>query len=83
MHPERRKPTPIQFVKDVVLTVMALFIAPLMGWLLLQAVQIQKEVVAMRLDLSYHITQRQKDMNENSALHHTKKITPCVGCHEK
>lgn len=80
---ERRKPTAIQFIKDVLLSLLALVAAPVLGWLLLCSVQTQKDVVAMRLDLSYHISQRQKDMSENSTLHHTRKITPCVGCHEK
>ena len=80
---ERRKPTALQFVKDVILTLLALVVAPVLGWLLLQAVQTQKDIVAMRLTLEYHIASRLKDTNENSALHHTKKITPCVGCHEK
>ena len=80
---ERRKPTAIQLMKDLVLLLLSLVVAPLLGWLLLQAVQVQKDVVAMRLDLSYHTSMTQKDRSENSSLHHTRKITPCVGCHEK
>ena len=83
MQMERRKPTPIQFIKDVLLSLLALIVAPVLGWLLLQAVQVQKDVVAMRLDLAYHISSRNKDMNENSSLHHRKQIIPCTGCHEK
>lgn len=84
MQTERRRPTYLQWFREI----MTLAVVPLLGWMLLQTVEVQKEIVALRYqvaaiakDVALHNTDSKDDTKECAALHHNNNRLRCNGCH--
>ena len=66
-----------------------LSLIPILAWMLLSIVQIQKEIVALRGDIKevkamvqVHLEQSIAERITNSMLHHLGPAHPCNGCHD-
>jgi hypothetical protein len=66
-----------------------LVVIPILAWMLLSIVQIQKEIVALRGDIKevkamvqVHLEQSIAERITNSMLHHLGPAHPCNGCHD-
>lgn len=92
-HVERRRATPLQWMRDYA----PVGVMGLMGWLLITAVSTQKDIVAtqkdivaLRLqvamvqkDITAHAVDSKDDARKVSETHHSANINPCNGCHTK
>ena len=59
-----------------------------MGWMLLQAVEVQKDIVALRYQvaavdtkITLHSNDAKDDAKSISGMHHTPGMRRCDGCH--
>lgn len=81
---ERRTATILQVVRDI----LTVIVVPVLGWLLLQTIEVQKDILSLRntveivaKDVKAHAEDSEKDYGRNANLHHTARIFPCNGCH--
>jgi len=80
-----RKATAIQWVRDI----LTLIIVPILGWMLLAAVQTQKEIIQLQYQVATvakevmdHTIESKVRVVKNATLHHTSGVAPCERCHE-
>jgi len=75
-------------VSNILLTILQVAVVPLIGWLLLTSVEIQKDIVLMRYQLQEvnthlkeHIDAVDSARMSSSTLHHAENLPNCVICH--
>lgn len=85
---QRKDSTSLKSVVATILSVLQVFLVPVLAYLLLQSVQIQKEIVDIKAKMisidehvTDHITQSDIKSKETAAWHHTKNILACDDCH--
>ena len=87
---ERQKQDSTSF-KSIVASIISLIqivLVPVLAYLLLQSVQIQKDIVAIRAQITSvddhvtdHIAASDVKSKETAAWHHTRNILDCDSCH--
>ncbi len=79
----QRVPTVLQLVRDI-LTVIAV---PVMGYVLVNIIELQKDVIRLRNSVSaveLSVKHHSGDSGANADLHHTNRIFPCASeCHRR
>jgi len=73
---------------QMLVQILQVFLIPILAYLLLQTVNLQKEIVAIQYQIKSvdeHITEHIDDTTtkaqETASWHHTNNILPCYGCH--
>lgn len=85
-----RRPSIIQRAKDwVAVFLIPLVVVPMVAWMLLSIVQVQKDIIALRGELrevrammQTHLEQVVTERVANSMLHHLGPTHPCNNCHD-
>jgi hypothetical protein len=85
---QRKDSTSIKSIVATILSILQVFLVPVLAYLLLQSVQIQKEIVDIKAKMisiddhvTDHITLSDIKSKETAAWHHTKNILACDDCH--
>lgn len=61
--------------------VLQICLLPVLAYLLLQVVQLQKDVVKIQEQISHHQEDTDDKAMVSALIHHTGNISPCDGCH--
>ena len=76
-------------VTEIFLTILQIALVPLIGWLLLNSVEIQKDIVLMRYQLAEvnnhlqdHMDAVENRKSESVILHHSNELPDCTTCHK-
>jgi hypothetical protein len=74
--------------KNMILTILQVILAPLIAWLLWNSVEIQKDIVLLRVQVAQaneHLVEHMSDVEQarssSIVLHHTKVLPNCTACH--
>lgn len=85
-------------ILQAITQIIQVILIPILGYLLLQVVQLQKDIVGIQKDIAVlrvdvkevndhildHTSQTTEKAASNAILHHSKLVTnaPCTGCHD-
>lgn len=89
---ERQRQDSMSFksIMSSVISVIQVFLVPILAYLLLQSVQVQKEIVAIRAQITAvntnvesHIQKTDEKDKVAGIIHHTGLMSTCTGCHNQ